>query len=244
MGQKGDDGGNIESMTDMGNAFEPGDGGLPGTPGNGGKIFVVTIDMTAGQVFQAKIGLGGAGETYTYHYEDPDTGNVIDSTSPAQPGTASQFGPYSSDNGYQSDVGYVPLIGGNVYATPGPQGVAGGRGASADEPGENVVWNGVTYVPGAQGETIEGSAGTAYGGYGGGPAAGSNGGDGRRGGGSNNDETIHGGQGGDGAIATAVPPVPSVRGSGGAAGNGGGGAGATARPYYFWRYEIGHGGLG
>lgn len=244
MGQKGDDGGNIESMTDMGNAFEPGDGGLPGTPGNGGKIFVVTIDMTAGQVFQAKIGLGGAGETYTYHYEDPDTGNVIDSTSPAQPGTASQFGPYSSDNGYQSDVGYVPLIGGNVYATPGHQGVAGGRGASADEPGENVVWNGVTYVPGAQGETIEGSAGTAYGGYGGGPAAGSNGGDGRRGGGSNNDETIHGGQGGDGAIATAVPPVPSVRGSGGAAGNGGGGAGATARPYYFWRYEIGHGGLG
>ena len=244
MGQKGDDGGNIESMTDMGNAFEPGDGGLPGTPGNGGKIFVVTIDMTAGQVFQAKIGLGGAGETYTYHYEDPDTGNVIDSTSPAQPGTASQFGPYSSNNGYQSDVGYVPLIGGNVYATPGPQGVAGGRGASADEPGENVVWNGVTYVPGAQGETIEGSAGTAYGGYGGGPAAGSNGGDGRRGGGSNNDETIHGGQGGDGAIATAVPPVPSVRGSGGAAGNGGGGAGATARPYYFWRYEIGHGGFG
>lgn len=244
MGQKGDDGGNIESMTDMGNAFEPGDGGLPGTPGNGGKIFVVTIDMTAGQVFQAKIGLGGAGETYTYHYEDQDTGNVIDSTSPAQPGTASQFGPYSSDNGYQSDVGYVPLIGGNVYATPGPQGVAGGRGASADEPGENVVWNGVTYVPGAQGETIEGSAGTAYGGYGGGPAAGSNGGDGRKGGGSNNDENIHGGKGGDGAIATAVPPVPSVRGSGGAAGNGGGGAGATARPYNFWRYEIGHGGLG
>lgn len=245
MGQKGDDGGNIESMTDMGNAFEPGDGGLPGTPGNGGKIFVVTIDMTAGQVFQAKIGLGGAGETYTYHYEDPDTGNVIDSTSPAQPGTASQFGPYSSENGYQSDVGYVPLIGGNVYATPGPQGVAGGRGASADEPGENVVWNGVTYVPGAQGETIEGSAGTAYGGYGGGPAAGSNGGDGRRGGGANNDnKEIYGGQGGDGAIATAVPPVPSVRGSGGAAGNGGGGAGATARPYYFWRYEIGHGGLG
>ena len=238
IGNKGEDAPGFNSYDDPGRAGEPGEGGLPGAPGNGGKILVVTINLSAGQVVKCVIGQGGAGEEFTV---DDDRNVTV--SAPALPGTASRFGQYSSDNGYQSEVGYVPLIGGNIYATPGPAGVAGGRGASADAPGEDVVWQGVTYVPGAQGETVEGSAGTAPGGYGGGPAAGQNGNPGGKGRAADNDERIRGGRGGDGADATAIPPVPAVRGSGGYGGNGGGGGGATSRPLSFWDSEFSDGGL-
>lgn len=227
-----------------------GEGGLPGTPGKGGKILVVTANISPGQVFQAKIGTGGAGSSYTYHAESLNSGeyDVIDEILPAQPGGDTTIGPYSSANGYQSDVGYVPIIGGNVYATPGLQGIPGGRGASADDPGENVVWDGVTYVPGAQGETREGDAGTAHGGYGGGPAAGSNGYDGGRGQSANSDDFISGGCGGNGGRATIKPPVPSIRGSGGTSGHGGGGGGGWGMPRNVWGEvygtATGYGGLG
>lgn len=238
IGNKGEDAPGFNSYDDPGRAGEPGEGGLPGASGNGGKILVVTINLSAGQVIQCRIGQGGAGEEFTV-----DEDRNITVSAPAQAGTASTFGQYSSDNGYQSEVGYVPLIGGNIYATPGPAGVAGGRGASADAPGENVVWQGVTYVPGDRGPDNVGSAGTAPGGYGGGPAAGQNGDPGEEGRAADNDEAIRGGRGGDGADAIAIPPVPSVRGSGGYGGNGGGGGGATSSPFRFWDSEFSNGGL-
>ena len=238
IGNKGEDAPGFNSYNDPGRAGEPGEGGLPGAPGKGGKVLVVTINLSAGQVVQCVIGQGGAGEEFTV-----DDDRNVSVSAPALSGTASRFGQYSSDNGYQSEVGYVPLIGGNIYATPGPAGVAGGRGASADAPGENVVWQGVTYVPGDRGPDNEGSAGTAPGGYGGGPAAGQNGDPGEEGKAANNDEAIRGGRGGDGADAIAIPPVPSVRGSGGYGGNGGGGGGATPSPFRFWDSEFADGGL-
>lgn len=238
-GKKGADGQDGGSYGDR--PGEPGAGGEPGTPGMGGKIFVATINLSSGQVVQCKIGSGGAGESYTYEYKYIGSGNyeyeIIESF-PAQSGSASQFGQYTSDDGYQSDVGYIPLIGGNVYATPGGQGISGGRGASSGDPGENVVWDGITYIPGARGEDDD-DGGT--GGYGGGPAAGQNGLNGHAGSHGSNYE--QGGTGGSGAVATELPPSPTVRGQGGFGGHGGGGGGSNGAPASPWSGNS-PGGLG
>lgn len=227
IGNNGNDA--LPATTDnLQQALEAADGGLPGTPGAGGKILVATINLSAGQTIFCVIGKGGLGET---------------ETSAAQTGEDTKFGSYNSLNGTSSSIGYVPLIGGNIYATPGAAGIPGGRGASEDDPGEVVVWDGVTYVPGQQGETDD-DPDIAYGGYGGGPAAGSNGKDGQRGR-SSNAGTTEGGYGGDGGDATIKPPISTIRGAGGAAGNGGGGAGGGGRPPSYWNNQpVGKGGKG
>ncbi len=184
-------------------------GGEPGEAGEGGRVFVVTLAAQPGQQFAASIGTGGAGATQS---------------TAAQEGGATTFGSYSSANGFPSEDGYIDAMNGVAYAVPGGQGVAGGHGQSSSGEGTNVVWNGVTYVPGERGEDDHYSSYDAYGGYGGGPAAGANGGKGRDGRFSGTNHFADGGQGGTGATPVKAPNG-AIRGQGGYGGHGGGGGG-------------------
>lgn len=184
-------------------------GGDPGEPGEGGRVFVVTLAAQPGQQFAVSIGAGGIGATQS---------------TAAQEGGATTFGSYSSADGFPSEDGYIDALNGVAYAVPGGQGVAGGHGQSSSGEGTNVVWNGVTYVPGENGEDDDYSSYDAYGGYGGGPAAGANGGKGRDGYFSGTNHFANGGDGGTGATPIKAPNG-AIRGQGGYGGHGGGGGG-------------------
>ena len=216
MGENGSDGG--ATTTDFG---EPGEGGAPGTPGSGGNIFVITLAVSVGQTFSAKLGQAGIGQT---------------TESDATKGGATTFGPYSSASGLPSEDGYVDLINRTVYGALGRAGIPGGKGSSSAGEGPDVEYKGVTYHPGSQGANS--TSGSGIGGYGGGAAAGADGGDGTNGG------KDHGGSGGAGA--DAVPPdAETVPGKGGPGGNGGGGGGAAGYPcdFKYGSHSPGPGGL-
>lgn len=218
-GGRGQDGSSSgQTASDYG---EPGEGGESGTPGSGGNIFVITLSVSVGQTFSAKIGLGGKGET---------------ADAAATKGGATTFGAYSSANGLPSEDGYVDLINRTVYGARGDEGIPGGKGSSSAGEGPNVEYNGATYHPGSQGANS--TSGSGIGGYGGGAAAGADGGDGTNGG------KDHGGSGGAGA--DAVPPdAETVPGKGGPGGNGGGGGGAAGYPcdFKYGSHSPGPGGL-
>ena len=218
-GEKGADGTN-ESKSD-GNGGKPGAGGKAGKGGSGGRIYIATISVTPGQTFVVKIGRGGVFGAYSE--EGSQEGSL---------GGDTTFGEYSTANGRASETGFVEMFSGVAYGLPGDDGVNGGSGSGEDGEGESVVYNGVTYTPGAQGETAryESSKMTVVGigGYGGGAAAGHNGKDGDSGSATYNggDGYGTGGDGGAGADADA-PATTQYRGRGGTGGNGGGGGGAA-----------------
>lgn len=220
-----------------------GAGGAGGAGGQGGKVFVLTLEVKKGQTYAIKIGAGGIGAAQTSGASN--TGGV---------GGDTTFGSYSSKNGRPADKGYAELFGGNLYALPGASGVAGGAG-SGEEPGPNVVYNGVTHTPGADGAadgyTSSSWSAIGQGGGGGGAAAENNGGRGGDGSGSynNGQGMADGGDGGKGASGTRGKTA-TVPGSGGAGGHGGGGGGGggTARnsktPSNIWPGDGGDGGIG
>lgn len=218
-GEKGADGTN-DSQSD-GNGGKPGAGGKAGKGGSGGRIYIATIPVTPGQTFAVKIGRGGV---YGFYSEDGSEEGSF--------GGDTTFGEYSTANGRASETGFVEMFSGAVYGLPGDDGVDGGNGSGEDKEGESVVYNGVTYTPGAQGETAryESSKMTVVGigGYGGGAAAGHNGKDGDSGSATYNGGNGYGtgGDGGAGADADA-PATTQYRGRGGTGGNGGGGGGAA-----------------
>lgn len=228
-GEPGEDG----SMDGYSGA-EGGAGGPGGSGGEGGNIYISTIPTQTGAVFHAVPGAGGA---------------------PGQPGGASSFGSYSSASGLPSETGFQELFSGQTYGLPGPSGLAGGHGAGHEgeyADGEKVVYKGVTYVPGAKGQSVSESRGSASGGAGGGPAAGQNGEDGEDAVSRSNQGLgdINAGDGGNGAT-----PVPAdnatILGGGGTGGHGGGGGGAggdvqasTASYWFGYGGAGGTGGLG
>lgn len=225
LGKAGEAGGKATSSS-YGSA---GKGGDPGIPGNGGKIYVATMEAKPGEEFIASIGVGGKGQT---------------TSMAAEFGGETTFGELSSANGFVSLVGYQDLIDGTMYATPGPEGLAGGSGVGlvggGESYGENVEYKGVTYVPGANGTTAKLDNYRGYGGGGGGPAAGANGGNGGNGDVDENKGTpfADGGDGGRGATPVKADNG-SVPGQGGGAGHGsgGGGGGGGAKGYsdnYQW----------
>ena len=202
-----------------------GEGGEGGTPAEGGKVFSGNIVVTPGQSFQIHIGAGGTGRA-----GDAIAGN---------PGEATTFGELSSATGSSIPGGYVEEISGQTYADEGVgSGIKGGKGYSGAQntenirevvPGEDVVYNGVTYTSGLQHDanTVYSSREsglytyTRLKGMGGGPAAGANG---------KNASTDAGGTG-----ATPIaPPASTVRGRGGSGGHGGGGGGAPGTAETYW----------
>lgn len=195
-----------------------GSGGLPGAPGRGGKIFIATISTKTGNQFSIKIGDGGDGGYHTTNEDGSDF--VVEPSS----GEETSFGEYSTKEGYRSDSGVKEVVGGNVYAFPGNNGIAGGAGRSKEIDPETVTYNGIVYYPGENGndsEDYENHKG--YGGLGGGAAAGANGKDGTAGSG-NWQPYAEAGDGGDGADATDATDA-EIPGQGGQGGHGGGGAG-------------------
>lgn len=220
-----------------------GAGGLPGQPGQGGKVLVVDIPVTPGQVIHFACGVGGLG-------------GVISAagSQPGQAGGESAFGAYSSADGDRAAGGWAELLSGKVYAHPGRFGVAGGRGSGQGTnesgqrvtvEGETITVDGVAYRPGAssgmgtvkethQGDYSQGQGyyrSRVYGSYGGGPAYGAMGNAGLEASAGSVSTTSSSATavpppGGDGAAAQPFPAATDY-GSGGPGGNGGGGAGAS-----------------
>lgn len=209
-----------------------GKGGAPGAAGSGGKIFVITTTVTIGSVLKVHVGVGGAGQT---------------ADAEATLGEASTLGDYSSENGLASESGVSNILDGTIYAIPGEAGVAGGRGRGTEDENETVEYNGVIYVPGADGTSETSGSYYGYGGRGGGAAAGADGGAGENGF-VNSQPFANGGQGGAGATPVkAKNGAVFGQGGGGGHGGGGGGGGGTAKgpsDTYTWYGQGGNAGSG
>lgn len=219
----------------------PAAGGEAGTPGEGGKVLVETVqNAVPGSKASYSCGVGGEGAPYA---ENSDEEGSL--------GGATTMGGSSSDSGSSNPSGYTDPMTGEVYAVPGIAGVPGGNGVGYDAD-ENLIYppdivaNGQSYTHGGQGTAVDFETGnsavsgsfdaTSSGGLGGGPAYKANGHNGGNGitptmtsQYNNKKLTMQGGAQGTGA--TAQPPEkPSVYGNGGGAGNGGGGNGQTGFP--------------
>lgn len=120
-------------------------GGVPGVPGRGGKVLVLSLDVTKGQRFSFACGVGGkggAGQKYT----DAAPYNVKPHTYSAPTvgadGTDSTFGQWSSANGFVQDAGYLNIITNELMAHTGAQGTTGSvgflGGATVSDKGGNV----------------------------------------------------------------------------------------------------------
>ena len=229
---------------DNGVSLEGGKGGMPGVPGDGGKVLVETVtDAVPGAKVSYACGRGGYGGVFT---QGNDAG---------APGTATTMGGATSDTGSSSEAGYTDATTGEVFAAKGKSGIAGspGNGYTWDggkytyQPSPSITVDGVTYSAGKNKEEVEGEDGRGdykiapygyvgyiwRGGYGGGAAAGSNGNDGLANGSgdayigsSSAFATVTAARGGAGA--DAKPPAKESRyGCGGTSGHGGGGAGSN-----------------
>jgi len=219
-GYDGQDGGpasfvwhDSKTIYDGGPGGAPGEGGLPGLPG---KVYQVIGSASPGVPIAYSCGVGGEGG------EPGEEGSL---------GTATTFGPYSSDSGAILENGFVDVFSGKVYAIPGSAGKAGAPGGDGARAG--------TAQPGGDTETGTGGApGTGLhqpdddaGGGGGGGAA--NDADGEDGENAYYDPEYVGprdgrmisGDGGEGATPDA--PEDAADGNGGDGGHGGGGGGGA-----------------
>ena len=209
---------------------EPGKGGAPGIQGYGGKVLVVTLDVTPGQRIAYSCGVGGAG----------GKGQPADgSTEPTagEEGTPTTFGGYTSANGSYIPEGYLDVFSGVLYAGSGDTGLPGGDGYLG---GEGYFDNGQGPNPGLAGSGYiidEDGRKRAYDGAGGGSGGSAYGAKNPKGQDSGGDVTVKDdsdcpvGNGVDGADALPFS-APTIIGKGGGAGNGGGGgscAGALRR---------------
>lgn len=238
-------------------SLEGGKGGMPGVPGEGGKVLVETVtDAVPGSKVPYACGTGGYGGVFA---QGNDAG---------APGTATTMGGATSDTGSSSEAGYTDAITGEVFAAKGKNGIAGSPGNGYTwsdgkytyQPSPSITVDGVTYSAGKDKEEVEGEDGRGsyntapygyvgykwLGGYGGGAAAGSNGNDGLANGSgdayvgsSSAFASVKAARGGAGA--DAKPPAKESRyGCGGKSGNGGGGAGANgvADAHQTWSENI------
>lgn len=231
-GLKGQNGtaGNLEGDSwNRGKEGRAGEGGEPGNGGLPGKVSIVDLEVTPGQVISYSCGEGGvspaSGSTHVGSGEGGD----------------SVFGSNSSAGGTRPTNGVLDPITGNSYAFPGAASqYAGYAGVDRMANPYSVQVEGVVYSSGnnnpfqeAEDEYDDNRSVTAYamGGLGGGPAVGGNGLDGSapsnlsaHAGRVYGYGTATGGKGGTGATGGAGADASSL-GSGGNGGNGGGGGG-------------------
>ena len=219
----------------------PAAGGEAGTPGQGGKVLVVTVtDATPGSVLDYACGAGGAGAPY-----------AEDSDAPGSYGSHTTLGDYSAESGASSPTGYTDPMTGEVFGASGAPGIPGGAGVGYDKEGnlvipEDIVVDGVHYTPGANGDgekSIEFGDVTKYGEFtgkahascGSGAAYKANGLDGVDNGitrqMTNYQLNVYSSSPRKGANAQP-PDKPAAYGQGGGAGNGGGGCGQYGWPTY------------
>ena len=215
----------------------PAEGGDPGDPGTGGRVFQITINASAGQHLTAVIGKGGKGGAFS-----------AGENAAGADGTDTTVGEYSSASGQVVPGGFLDPINNVLYGGTGSAGIKGGSGGGYLDDQEvqpeslsvaGVTYSGgssiglssnVTYESGGSASQYGKKKATAWGGYGGGPAYGANGSDSEAGQATTggNFAVATGGKGGDGG--NALPPVKAqTRGSGGAGGNGGGAPGSSGK---------------
>ena len=215
----------------------PAEGGDPGDPGTGGRVFQITINASAGQQLAVAIGKGGKGGKFS-----------SGENAAGEDGTDTTVGEYSSASGQVVPGGFLDPINNVLYGGTGSAGIKGGNGGGYLDGQEvqpeslsvaGVTYSGgssiglssnVTYESGGSASQYGKKKATAWGGYGGGPAYGANGSDGEAGQATagGNFAVATGGKGGDGG--NALPPAKAqTRGSGGAGGNGGGAPGSSGK---------------
>lgn len=97
-----------------------GTGGAGGSGGNGSKILDATLEVTGGTKISYACGTGGPGAAFKA------SGAVA-----AENGSPTQFGDITSENGTQSQTGWVDPTTGEVFGLPGETGISGGNGAGA-----------------------------------------------------------------------------------------------------------------
>ena len=215
----------------------PAEGGDPGDPGTGGRVFQITINASAGQHLAVVIGKGGKGGAFS-----------AGENAAGEDGTDTTVGEYSSASGQVVPGGFLDPINNVLYGGTGRAGIKGGSGGGYLDDQEvqpeslsvaGVTYSGgssiglssnVTYESGGSASQYGKKKATAWGGYGGGPAYGANGSDGEAGQATagGNFAVATGGKGGDGG--NALPPAKAqTRGSGGAGGNGGGAPGSSGK---------------
>ena len=215
----------------------PAEGGDPGDPGTGGRVFQITINASAGQHLAVVIGKGGKGGAFS-----------AGENAAGADGTDTTVGEYSSASGQVVPGGFLDPINNVLYGGTGSAGIKGGSGGGYLDDQEvqpeslsvaGVTYSGgssiglssnVTYESGGSASQYGKKKATAWGGYGGGPAYGANGSDGEAGQATagGNFAVATGGKGGDGG--NALPPAKAqTRGSGGTGGNGGGAPGSSGK---------------
>ena len=215
----------------------PAEGGDPGDPGTGGRVFQITINASAGQQLAVVIGKGGKGGAFS-----------AGENAAGEDGTDTTVGEYSSASGQVVPGGFLDPINNVLYGGTGSAGIKGGSGGGYLDDQEvqpeslsvaGVTYSGgssiglssnVTYESGGSASQYGKKKATAWGGYGGGPAYGTNGSDGEAGQATagGNFAVATGGKGGDGG--NALPPAKAqTRGSGGTGGNGGGAPGSSGK---------------
>lgn len=118
---------------------EGGKGGEGGAPGHGGKIYRGEMDLSVIDELEYSCGPGGTGATYDESNPEAE-GNE---------GSATTLGDISSDLGSSSEFGYTDIITGEVYATTGLQGIAGGDGAgtTAEDRENSTAQDGFHFTP-------------------------------------------------------------------------------------------------
>lgn len=239
-GESGEDGGRGETSPGRG-----GSGGTGGTFGEGGRVLVITVDVSPGQILSGVvIGAGGKGGVL----------GADGASTPGQLGSDTIVGEYTTKNAYGMPNGYFDILNGELYAgdgTPGINGGSGGNGSSSSEPsppGESVG----SHKGGAGGFGPHGTSGGnpffVSGGAGGGASADEDGGNGSDGEWNWNagEPFAQPGDGGRGGNAIK-PETPTTRGRGGRGGNGGGGgggAGGSRGGVHTWPGNGGPGGKG
>lgn len=215
----------------------PAEGGDPGDPGSGGRVFQITINANAGQQLAVVIGKGGKGGAFS-----------AGENTAGEDGTDTTVGEYSTASGQVVPGGFLDPINNVLYGGTGKVGIKGGRGGGYSDDQEvqpesltvdGITYSGgssiglssnVTYESGGSASQYGKKKATAWGGYGGGPAYGANGSDGEAGQATagGNFAVATGGKGGNGG--NALPPAKAqTRGSGGTGGNGGGAPGSSGK---------------
>lgn len=118
---------------------EGGKGGEGGAAGHGGKIYRGEMDLSVIDELEYSCGPGGTGATYDESNPEAE-GNE---------GSATTLGDISSDLGSSSEFGYTDIITGEVYATTGLQGIAGGDGAgtTAEDRENSTAQDGFHFTP-------------------------------------------------------------------------------------------------
>lgn len=132
-GAAGSSGANVSSSsgttgTKSGQEGKGGDGGESGAPGAGGKINIVDIEVTPGEVLTVTIGKGGDGGA-----ENGQAGAAGTPTTITRGGQI-----FTSADGSTSPSGYVDLITGQVFALPGKAGQKGADGGDGSTSGKSA----------------------------------------------------------------------------------------------------------